>query len=120
MTRKKLRYIMLLVPIMTLSSTISGCSSMNKKKEKDPWFGPDKIQHFAYSAVIGASTAAILKNNGSSKCEAATGGIGFSLAIGAGKEYYDKYIKKTQWSWKDMFWDLAGGAVGSHLATGCH
>ncbi len=100
--------------------SVSACATVNSKKQQDAWFAPDKAKHFAVSAAIGASVGAGLKNNGSSDCDAATAGISISLVIGAGKEYHDKYISKKYWSWKDMFWNLVGGAVGSHLATGCH
>lgn len=108
------------VIILILFFSLSGCAAINSKNSEDLWFGPDKVKHFAASAAIGASAAAILKNNGHSDCDAATAGIGFSLAIGAGKEYRDKYIKKKYWSWKDMFWNLVGGTVGSHMASGCY
>jgi putative lipoprotein len=97
----------------------SGCASVNSKKNKDAWFGRDKMEHFAISAAIGAGAGTKLKNNGRSKCDAAAGGITISLVTGSGKEYYDKYIRKKYWSWKDMFWDFIGGTVGSLAATGC-
>ena len=115
----KLRKLSLMI-MLTLSCCLSACASVKSKQQKDSWFGPDKAKHFVVSAAIGAGSSTILKNNGSSDCDAAAGGISISLAIGAGKEYHDKYIKKKYWSWKDMFWNLIGGTVGSHASTGCH
>ncbi len=117
--QKSLRKLSQLAIVMLLC-TVSGCASVNGSRNKDAWFAHDKAKHFVVSAAIGAGSARILKNNGRSACDAATAGIGISLTIGAGKEYYDKYIRKKYWSWKDMFWNLVGGTVGSHVATGCH
>lgn len=105
---------------MILIYSFSGCASVSNKKQKDSWFGADKGKHFLVSAAIGAGSSAILENKGSSDCDAAAGGIGISLVFGAGKEYHDKYISNKYWSWKDMFWNLVGGTVGSLAATGCH
>jgi putative lipoprotein len=99
---------------------VSGCASLDGRQHQDDWFGRDKVEHFAISAAIGAGAGAKLEDNGSGRCEAAAGGLAITLVAGAGKEYYDKYIRKKFWSWKDMFWDLAGGALGSLAATGCH
>lgn len=79
----------------------------------------DKKQHFFVSAALGAAGAAAARNHGAERCEAARTGIVFTIAIGAGKEYYDLRIKRTHWSWRDLLWDLAGGTVGSLLASGC-
>jgi putative lipoprotein len=109
---------MLVVLIIIFS--LSGCASVNSKKNKDEWFAPDKAEHFVVSAAIGAGTAMMLKNKGRDDCRAAAGGVSMSVVLGAGKEYHDKYIRKKYWSWKDMFWNLVGGVVGSLVATDCH
>lgn len=80
----------------------------------------DKRKHFFVSAALGAAGAATARQHGAERCEAARSGIVFTLVIGAGKEYYDLRIKRTHWSWGDLFWDLAGGTVGSLLVSGCH
>jgi putative lipoprotein len=113
---EKFSLIMILISLCSLA----GCASVNNKRYRDSWFGPDKAKHFVVSAAIGGGSSTILKNNGSRDCDAAAGGISISLVIGAGKEYHDKYISKKYWSWKDMFWNLAGGVAGSLAATGCH
>lgn len=79
----------------------------------------DKRKHFFVSAALGAAGAAAARNHGAEPCEAARTGIVFTIVIGAGKEYYDLRIKRTHWSWGDLFWDVAGGTVGSLLASGC-
>jgi len=77
-TAEKLSLIVILISLCFLS----GCASVNNKEQKDSWFGPDKAKHFVVSAAIGAGSSTILKNNGSSDCDAAAGGISISLAIG--------------------------------------
>jgi putative lipoprotein len=109
-----------LMIMLIFSCCLSGCASVNSKQQKDSWFGPDKAKHFVVSAAIGAGSSTILKNKGRSDCDAAAGGLSISLAFGAGKEYHDKYISNKYWSWKDMFWNLVGGTVGSLAATGCY
>lgn len=99
---------------------LSACTPINHTRHKDDWFGRDKAQHFAVSAFVGASTSTMLMHNGHGDCESATGGIAFSVVVGAGKEYHDKYNRNKNWSWKDMLWNFIGGTVGSLAATGCH
>lgn len=79
----------------------------------------DKKQHFFVSAALGAAGAAVARDHGAPPCEAARIGITFTVAIGAGKEFYDLNYKRTHWSWRDLFWDAAGATVGSLLASGC-
>lgn len=93
---------------------------MDSRSREDDWFGRDKAEHFIVSAAIGAGAGAQLDNNGSGRCDAAAGAFAITLTVGAGKEFYDLYVRKKYWSWKDMFWDLVGGAIGSLAATGCH
>jgi uncharacterized protein YfiM (DUF2279 family) len=46
-------------------------------------------------------------------------GVGVTLAIGAAKESYDKHIKRTYYSPRDMVWNIIGSSVGAMIATGC-
>lgn len=79
----------------------------------------DKLKHFAASMAIGAAGAALAREHGADHCQAAGVGFTFSVAIGAGKEYYDLRIKRTRWNWRDLFWDVVGATAGSLLASGC-
>jgi putative lipoprotein len=108
------RFFMLIIACLV----ITGCAGTTSKD--DNWFSEDKAYHFAASALIGAGVSSAAKDSGSSTCEAATAGISITLVVGAGKEYYDKHKNNGNWSWKDMFWNLAGGTAGSLAATGCH
>ncbi|NOZ51896.1 MAG: DUF2279 domain-containing protein [Gammaproteobacteria bacterium] len=84
------------------------------------WFAKDKAAHFATSATLAAGLAVAAKDKNQHNCDAALFAFSFSLAIGAGKESYDKRSKKTQYSYRDMVWNTAGATVGSLLATNCH
>ena len=64
------------------------------------------MYHFLASSVIGAAATKVAINNQASPCEAMAIGISTTLVIGAGKEWYDLKVKKTLFSWKDMFWNL--------------
>ena len=110
----------LLVITLILTCALSACASVNGSQHKDNWLGRDKAKHFVVSAAIGAGSSTILKHNGHSDCGAAAGGFSISLGIGAGKEYHDEHIRKTYWSWKDMFWNVVGATIGSLAASGCH
>jgi len=109
-----------LIFILIITFILPACATTNKQRHKDKWFGSDKAKHFVVSAAIGASSSEVLKHQGHSDCHAAAGGLTFTLSMGAAKEYYDKRVKKTGWSWKDMFWNFIGGTVGSLASSGCH
>lgn len=70
----------------------------------DTWNGEDKNLHFAGSAAIAKLVAS------------GTGqpNLGFwsSVAIGAAKEYSDRYRAGHQTSVKDLAWDVSGAYFG--------
>lgn len=70
----------------------------------DPFFGKDKTKHFGASYIIGQIA---YENTHSVKKSVAI----FTL-IGVSKELYDLKIKKTKFSFKDLFWDVVGGSSG--------
>ena len=99
---------------LVLILIVSGCSSY---RYNDHLFGPDKVYHFAVAGVIGACTTAVVVRNGASDSDAPVIGVSVAMAIGAGKEFYDLSVKETYWSWKDMLWNLFGGAAGSYIVS---
>lgn len=101
---------------MSLLISMSACATATAHHPHDNWFGEDKMRHFLVSSAIGAVFTKIAANNGTAPCKSVFIGISASMAIGSGKEWYDKNIRKTYFSWKDMVWDIAGGTLGS-LAT---
>ena len=103
------------LPVLLL--VISGCSTLGR--EDDPWFSADKAAHFASSALIGAAAAHHATERGHDDCQAALLGVGVAISFGAAKETYDKRVKKTYYSSRDMVWNIVGGGVGAMLASGC-
>ncbi|MGD8886487.1 MAG: hypothetical protein PVF34_12760 [Gammaproteobacteria bacterium] len=99
---------------------LSGCAIQPGRDREDHWFARDKYAHFAVSTVASAALAKNAKNNGHDDCDAALIGFSITLSIGAAKETYDKRIKKTLYSARDMVWDTAGSLLGSLAASGCH
>lgn len=102
---------------MFLVISLSACATTHHPN--DNWFGDDKMRHFLVSSVIGAAFTKMAANNGERGCHSVFIGISASIAIGAGKEWYDKNIRKTYFSWKDMFWDVTGGTLGSFATREC-
>jgi|SRR5450631_56459 len=83
----------------------------------DPWFGRDKLLHFAASgslAVIGYANASMLTENRPVRI-----GAGAALAVGAGvaKELWD-LDGHGDASWRDLSWDLIGAATGLLVSVG--
>ena len=83
----------------------------------DPWFGRDKVIHFAASgslAVVGYAGASMLTENRPMRI-----GAGATLAIGAGvgKELWD-LAGHGDASWRDFGWDLIGAATGLLVSVG--
>jgi putative lipoprotein len=83
----------------------------------DPWFGRDKLIHFAAAgslAVVGYANTSMLTEN-----RAVRAGAGAALAVGAGvaKELWD-LDGHGDASWRDLGWDLIGAATGILVAAG--
>ena len=92
----------------------AGCAAV--PVAQDPWFGRDKAEHFAGSALLSGVTTRVAVNQGLSDGEACGPALGVTLVVGLGKEAYDANVKKTFWSWRDLTWDVAGGLTGYGLA----
>lgn len=88
----------------------SGCASF--RQADDPWWGPDKAKHFAGSFALAAGATLALDPSMEGD-QAALTGFAVGMTAGAGKEYYDRTVKRTYFSGKDFVWDLAGGLLGS-------
>jgi putative lipoprotein len=83
----------------------------------DPWFGRDKLLHFAASgslAVTGYATASMLTEDRPVRI-----GVGATLAVGAGaaKELWD-LDGHGDASWRDLSWDLVGATTGLLVSVG--
>lgn len=112
-----------LIRVMSVMPLVLLCAACAAQPERplppDNWFGQDKLTHFGASAAIAAAVTNYKQHHGSSGCEAARIGFSVSLAVGAAKEYRDKYVKRTYWSLKDFAWDVLGSSVGTLVAADC-
>lgn len=86
----KLKYLIVLIPTLCFA--------------QDSWYGKDKRQHFAGSAVLSYSLSEVMSP---------TNAFLTTVGIGAAKELYDyKHPDKHTASYKDFVWDVAGAYVG--------
>lgn len=106
----------LFTSIISLLLSLFGCAARPVHHEDNFW-GRDKLYHAASSAIIGGSVTAAALNNGADRTGAPVIGISVAVAAGAGKEWFDLKIRNTFWSWKDIFWDVAGGAAGAYIVS---
>lgn len=84
-----------------------------KLTERLASFGSDKWMHFTASLVLADITARLWRRCGAGCLISA--GLGFvaSLAVGIGKECYDRFKQKETFDWGDIKADIAGAACGS-------
>jgi uncharacterized protein YfiM (DUF2279 family) len=70
----------------------------------DPWWGKDKCRHFATAYILTRSVhqAGVKKHYSA----------GIVLGLSISKEVYDKKIKKSIFSFKDLVYDIAGVTLG--------
>lgn len=94
--------------------------------DPDPWLGPDKALHFAFSAgIAGGGYAGATFFTDDIGVRLLVGG-GLSLGAGAAKELVD-LAGFGHPSWRDFAWDVVGAATGlliawliDHLVTTWH
>jgi uncharacterized protein YfiM (DUF2279 family) len=75
--------------------------------------GKDKIMHFSYSALLTYyiyNFSQDIYNNSHQKSINLS--ISLTGTLGLSKEFSDKYIKKTKFSWYDLGYDFAGICFG--------
>jgi putative lipoprotein len=114
-----LKTVFVLLVMVLLTACAVTAQNNQAHGKRDSWFGEDKLYHFFTAGVIGAAATKIAVNNQAAPCDAVLIGISTTFVIGSGKEWYDKKVKKTLFSWKDMAWNLAGGTLGSFAVSGC-
>jgi len=88
--------------------------SASTSEDGDRWFGEDKFYHFTVSAGIAAGSYYVYREQLHNR---ETGSYyfsgGFTLSLGALKEFYDaKHPDQHTASWKDFAADAAGMGVG--------
>ena len=80
---------------------------------RSKWLGQDKILHFTGSAFLtywnyGMNKDILGQTNEKSVCCA----VSFTLALGIVKEYSDKKLINTGFSWYDLAYNTAGVLAG--------
>ena len=76
-------------------------------------FGADRWMHITASLVLADIATRCLRRCGAGCLLSAGFGFGVSLAVGIGKEYYDRFKQKETFDWGDIKADIAGAACGS-------
>ena len=80
---------------------------------QNPWLGKDKIAHYSIGAFLTywsfGINKDILHNNQNNSLIIS---VSFTTLMGFGKEYSDKKIVKSDWSWHDIVYDFAGICTG--------
>lgn len=85
-------------------------------KGADPFFGPDKVQHFLVSMFLQSFTYSALRATKASHQSSLAGALVTSASFGIGKEIRDRKTVGL-FSAKDLLWD-AGGIGASTLLIG--
>ena len=84
-----------------------------KLTERLASFGSDRWMHVTASLVLADITTRCLRRCGAGCLISACVGFGVSLAVGIGKELYDKFKEKATFDWGDIKADIVGAVCGS-------
>ena len=84
-----------------------------KLTERLAKFGVDKWMHITASLVLANITTRVLRRCGAGCLLSAGVGFVVSLAVGIGKECYDKFKQKETFDWGDIKADIVGALGGS-------
>lgn len=94
-------------------------SVLADKEKRDSFTGIDKLEHFAVSAAMTASTAFVLHNHfQTNRDNAIIIGFATSFSFGGIKEIIDKRTPGEQSSWKDLAADILGCTAGALIIKG--
>ena len=78
----------------------------------DAWFGRDKVKHFLVSAFTQSVAYSALQAAGAGRGEALAGASAATLAVGVGKELFDRRAGGAV-SGRDLAWNLAGAGAAT-------
>ena len=100
-----------MTPVLVLTFAFLTCGPPAPRA--DPWWGRDKMLHFAASAVV-QGTAFSLFHRDARYAVAIQRASLVTLGVGAGKELYDwRHPARHDASWRDLAWDGIGGGAAS-------
>ena len=92
--------------------------SLKAENKTDRWFSADKFQHFGYSAFFSGGSYTVAHRHFENGTEDSfIIGVGFTISLGAAKEYIDKGRPGQTSSYKDFAWDIAGALTGAIIAS---
>ena len=84
-----------------------------KLTERLASFGSDRWMHVTAFLVLADIATRCLRRCGAGCLLSAGVGFGVSLAVGIGKECYDRFKEKETFDWGDIKADIIGSAFGS-------
>ncbi len=100
------------IPCDPPRTTLDPVYAMEKRNTSEPWFSRDKFLHFtASAALIGLGHHIYATRLHGDTQQAGVFSVSLTGLIAFSKELYDENQKGT-FSWKDLFWDGLGIAVG--------
>jgi uncharacterized protein YfiM (DUF2279 family) len=82
--------------------------------DPDPWFGFDKLEHFAASMIIQSWAHTTFRARGASYAQASWGAAAVTATAGIGKELWDR-THHGDFSYRDLTADGAGLLSGAVL-----
>jgi putative lipoprotein len=85
-----------------------------RQQGADPWFGPDKLQHFFASAFVQSMGYGAVRAMGAEHHSALAGATAGTVVVGVGKELHDRATHGDV-SARDLVWDAAGAASATAL-----
>jgi uncharacterized protein YfiM (DUF2279 family) len=88
--------------------------SSPQQHSADPWFSPDKLQHFFASAFVQSMGYGTLRAMGVEHRSALVGATAGTVVIGVGKELHDRATHGDV-SARDLVWDAAGAGSATVL-----
>lgn len=85
---------------------------------QNPWLGKDKVAHFATGTFITCWSFGLSKDYlQNSQNKSLIFSVSLTAFLGGAKEFSDKNILKTKWSWHDIAYDFAGIITGIILVN---
>jgi len=107
------RYILIILFMLSIAAI-----SHAEEKKSDPWLGKDKFEHFGYSAFLSGCTCTVAHRHFEYRSEKSLSiGIGFTVSLGAVKEFIDSKTPNHTASYKDFTWDIAGALTGALIVS---
>lgn len=108
------KLIAMIVILMSIAVSLFGSDlpGLFQPKDKDTWFGLDKLKHFTSSIYL-TTTAYYIQSRimTVSEPESKFNSGAIVISLGLTKEFYDSRRTDGFFSFSDLAWDLAGSSV---------